>query len=450
MGALTSILALIVTLGILVTIHEYGHFWVARRCGVKVLRFSVGFGKVLYSWHDKQGTEFAIAAIPLGGYVKMLDEREGEVPEDQLDQAFNRKTVWQRMAVVSAGPIANFLFAIFAYWIMFMTGITQVKPLIGDVADGSIAATAGLQPQQEITAVDGEAVNSWSDVNYEFIRHLGETGQLEIEVNGGQKYQLELNRWLADAEEPNPVKDLGITPYRPSIPPILDELTPGDPAQQAGLQTGDQVLAVDGESIAQWQDFVAKVQDSPSEPIELTVLRGEQTLQITLIPKAREVMGESGQKAIKGFAGARVQMPEFPEDLLRVQQFNPIMALWKGAEKTWDMSVMTLQAVGKMIQGLMSVKNLSGPITIAKVASDSAKAGFEAFLSFLAYVSIMLGVVNLLPVPVLDGGHLFFYMIEAARGKPLSEKIQLMGMKIGLALLMSVMVLAIFNDISRL
>jgi len=450
MGALTSILALIVTLGILVTIHEYGHFWVARRCGVKVLRFSVGFGKVLYSWRDKQGTEFAIAAIPLGGYVKMLDEREGEVAENELDQAFNRKTVWQRMAVVSAGPIANFLFAIFAYWIMFMTGITQVKPLIGDVAQDSIAEQAGLQAQHEITAVENEAVNSWSDVNYQFIRYLGETGDIEIEVNGSQKHQLSVNRWLADADEPNPLKDLGITPYRPSIPPVLDELTPGDPAEQAGLKTGDLITAVDGESVFQWQEFVAKVQGSPSKPVELSVERDGQSLQITLIPKAREVVGEAGKKEIKGFAGARVKMPDFPEDLLRIQQYNPLVALWKGAEKTWDMSVMTLQAVGKMLQGLMSVKNLSGPITIAKVASDSAKAGFEAFLSFLAYVSIMLGVVNLLPVPVLDGGHLFFYIIEAARGKPLSEKVQLMGMKIGLALLMSVMALAIFNDISRL
>ena len=449
MTALTSILALIVTLGILVTIHEYGHFWVARRCGVKVLRFSVGFGKVLFSWKDKQGTEFAIAAIPLGGYVKMLDEREGDVPEDQLDQAFNRKTVWQRMAVVSAGPIANFLFAIFAYWLMFMTGITQVKPLIGTVQEDSLAAQAGLQSQQEITAVNGVAVSSWSDVNYQLIRFLGETGDLELQVKQGPSYQLPVVRWLADADEPNPIRDLGISPYSPSIPPILADLNPGDPAEQAGLKTGDLIQAVEGQSISQWHEFVTHVQGHPSKPLLLTVLRDGQPLDITLIPKALEVDTADG-KTTKGFAGARVQMPPLPDDLLRVQQFNPVMALWKGAEKTWDMSVMTLQAVGKMLQGLMSVKNLSGPITIAKVANDSAKAGFEAFLSFLAYVSIMLGVVNLLPVPVLDGGHLFFYIIEAVKGKPLSEKVQLMGMKIGLALLMSVMVLAIFNDISRL
>lgn len=449
MTALTSVLALIVTLGILVTIHEYGHFWVARRCGVKVLRFSVGFGKVLFSWHDKQGTEFAIAAIPLGGYVKMLDEREGEVPEDQLDQAFNRKTVWQRMAVVSAGPIANFLFAIFAYWLMFMTGITQVKPLVGDIKPDSVAAESGLQSEQEIIAVNGVEVNSWSDVNYQLIRYLGETGNIELRVKQGPTYELPVVEWLADSEEPNPLRDLGIAPYSPSIPPVLAELNPGDPAEQAGLKTGDLIQAVDGKPITQWHEFVTLVQASPSEPVQLTVLRENQTLDITLIPKSREVTTSNG-KEVKGFAGVRVQMPALSEDLLQVEQFNPAMALWKGAEKTWDMSIMTLQAVGKMLQGLMSVKNLSGPITIAKVANDSAKAGFEAFLSFLAYVSIMLGVVNLLPVPVLDGGHLFFYMIEAVKGKPLSERIQVMGMKIGLALLLSIMVLAIFNDISRL
>ncbi len=445
MGALTSILALIVTLGILVTIHEYGHFWVARRCGVKVLRFSVGFGKVLYSWQDKQGTEFAIAAIPLGGYVKMLDEREGEVAEAELDQAFNRKTVWQRMAIVSAGPIANFLFAIVAYWFMFMCGVTQVKPIIGEVAVDSPAYEAGLQSQQEITAINGVAVSSWSDASYQFIGALGNTGQLVIEVDGGQRHEIAIHRWLADAEEPDPLAELGIKPYRPVIAPIIEELTPGDPAQQAGLQAGDRVVAINGVAIEHWYEFVEQVQQHPGKSMDLTLERNEQLMDLVLVPKGRDVNGE-----LKGFAGARVKMPELPKDLLQVQHYNPLTALAKGVEKTWDMSVMTLQAVGKMLQGLMSVKNLSGPITIAKVASDSAKAGFEAFFSFLAYVSIMLGVLNLLPVPVLDGGHLFYYIIEAIRGKPVSERVQIAGMKIGLALLFSVMAIAIFNDISRL
>ena len=445
MTALTSLLALIVTLGILVTIHEYGHFWVARRCGVRVLRFSVGFGKVLYSWHDKKGTEFAIAAIPLGGYVKMLDEREGDVAEADLPEAFTQKTVWQRIAIVAAGPIANFIFAILAYWVMFMSGVTQVKPIIGDVASQSIAQQAGLSAQQEITAIDGKAVSSWSDVNYELIGFIGETGQIPIQLDHSTERNLSVVRWLADADEPNPLLDLGITPYRPAVAPILDELTPGDPAEQAGLQSGDKIISVNGESISLWHEFVEKVQQSPGEALSLGVERATGTLELTLVPKSRTL----GDGRVSGFAGVRVQMPDLPKDLLQVKQLNPLAALWAGVEKTWDMSVMTLQAVGKMIQGLMSVKNLSGPITIAKVASDSAKAGFEAFLSFLAYVSIMLGVINLLPIPVLDGGHLFFYLIEAVKGKPLSETVQAVGMRIGLALLMGVMALAIFNDITR-
>lgn len=446
MSVLYSLLALAVTLGILVTIHEYGHYWVARRCGVKVLKFSVGFGKVLWSRTDRNGCEFAIAAIPLGGYVKMLDEREGEVPNELLNQAFNRKSVYQRMAVVLAGPIANILFAIFAYWIMFMTGITQVKPVIGDVEINSLADESGLVSGQEITVIDDESVTSWQDVQYALLKRLGDTGEIQLTTSSETQHSMAINRWLSDLEEPNTLKEIGITPYRPDIPAILDQLQAGLPAEQAGLLSGDQILSADNTPILNWLEFVELVKNNPGTPLALTILRGDDKLTKTLIPA--EKVAQDG--TAYGFVGAMVKAPELPEGFISVQTFGVFESIGKALYKTWDMSVVTLESIGKMIQGLLSVKNLSGPITIAKVANASAQAGFEAFIGFLAYISVMLAVVNLLPIPVLDGGHFLYYLIEAVKGSPVSEKVQLAGMKLGMALLMCVMFIAIFNDISRI
>ena len=432
MSVLYSLLALAVTLGILVTVHEYGHYWVARRCGVKVLRFSVGFGKVIWSRTDKNGCEFAVAAIPLGGYVKMLDEREGEVAPELLGQAFNRKTVWQRMAVVLAGPAANIIFAIFAYWLMFMPQ--------------SVAFESGLQSGQEIATVDGKRVSSWQDVHYQLLKRLGDTGVITFVTQNKQEFEMTVERWLSTKEEPNALAELGIAPYRPSVPAILAELQDGLPAQQAGLKSGDEIIGVNGQAIAQWYDFVAVVQANGGKVLSLDVLRDGQTKSLTLIPAVKT--NEQGENY--GFAGAMVKAPELPEGFVTTQHFGVVDSFSKAAYKTWDMSVVTLESIGKMIQGLLSVKNLSGPITIAKVANASAQAGFEAFISFLAYISIMLAVVNLLPIPVLDGGHFLFYLIEAVKGSPLSENVQLASIKLGMALLMMVMFVAIFNDISRI
>ncbi len=446
MSVIYSILALVLTLGILVTVHEYGHYWVAKRCGVKVLRFSVGFGKILFSRTDKHGTQFAIAAIPLGGYVKMLDEREAEVPPELLDQAFNQKTVWQRMAIVLAGPIANFLFAIIAYWIMFMVGVTQVKPIIGPVDEGSVAALSGLKEQQEITAIDGTTTDSWQSVNFQLLSRLGDTGEISIGVKGGSVYTLPITKWLSDAEEPNPIFELGFTPYRPNVPPIIAQVQQGLPAEQAGLQVNDTILSVNGQDILHWMEFVNFVKAAANTPLELIVLRNNIATPITLIPALKEL--KNGEAA--GFAGVAVQPPDMPEDFIRTQQYNPINAAYHAVTKTWDMSVITLQSIGKMIRGLLSVKNLSGPITIAKVANAQVQAGFEAFVGFLAYISIMLAVMNLLPIPVLDGGHFLFYVVEAIKGSAVSEKVQLMGMKLGMSMLLMVMLIALFNDVSRL
>ena len=450
MSALYMIVGTLVALGVLVTFHEFGHFWVARRCGVKVLRFSVGFGMPLLRWHDRRGTEFVIAAIPLGGYVKMLDEREGEVPADQLDQSFNRKTVRQRIAIVAAGPIANFLLAMVFFWVLAMLGSQQVRPVIGAVEAGSIAAKAGLSAGQEIVAIDGEPTTGWGAVNLQLVRRLGESGTVQLVVREQDSTaetprELVLDKWLKGADEPDPIKSLGIRPWRPALPPVLAELDPKGPAQAAGLKTGDRLLALDGQALGDWQQVVDLVRVRPDTKIVLKVERDGAQIDV---PVTLAVRGEA--KAAGGYLGAGVKGVEWPPSMVREVSFGPLAAIGEGARRTWTMSVLTLDSLKKMLFGELSVKNLSGPITIAKVAGASAQSGVADFLNFLAYLSISLGVLNLLPIPVLDGGHLLFYLIEWARGRPLSDRVQGWGMQIGISLVVGVMLLALINDLGRL
>ena len=450
MSALYMIVGTLVALGVLVTFHEFGHFWVARRCGVKVLRFSVGFGLPLLRWHDKKGTEFVVAAIPLGGYVKMLDEREGEVPADQLDQAFNRKSVRQRIAIVAAGPIANFLLAMVFFWVLAMLGSQQVRPVIGAVESGSIAAQAGLSAGQEIIAIDGEPTSGWAAVNLQLVRRLGESGSLQLLVReqgstADSPRELMLNKWLKGADEPDPIRSLGIRPWRPALPPVLAELDPKGPAQAAGLKTGDRLLSLDGKALDDWQQVVDTVRMHPDTKIMLRVERDGAQIDVPVTLAAR---GES--KAPTGYMGAGVKAVDWPPEMIREVSFGPVAAIGEGARRTWTMSVLTLDSLKKMLFGELSVKNLSGPITIAKVAGASAQSGVADFLNFLAYLSISLGVLNLLPIPVLDGGHLLFYLIEWARGRPLSDRVQGWGIQIGISLVIGVMLLALVNDLGRL
>jgi regulator of sigma E protease len=450
MSALYMIVGTLVALGVLVTFHEFGHFWVARRCGVKVLRFSVGFGMPLVKWHDRKGTEYVIAAIPLGGYVKMLDEREGDVPPELADQSFNRKTVYQRIAIVIAGPAANFLLAIVFFWALAMLGSQQVRPVIGAVEPGSIAQKAGLTAGQEIIDVDGEPVSGWSAVNLQLVRRLGESGTIALKVREqgstiDSPHQLALDNWLKGADEPDPIKSLGIRPWRPALPPVLAELDPKGPAQAAGLKTGDRLLALDGQPLTEWQQVVDRVRERPEAKISLRVERDGAQMDVPLILATR---GEG--KAAAGYLGAGVKGIDWPPEMLREVSYGPLAAVGEGAKRTWTMSVLTLDSLRKMLFGELSVKNLSGPITIAKVAGASAQSGIGDFLNFLAYLSISLGVLNLLPIPVLDGGHLLFYLIEWARGRPLSEKVQGWGVQIGISLVVGVMLLALVNDLGRL
>ncbi|MEE4676181.1 sigma E protease regulator RseP [Pseudomonas alliivorans] len=450
MSALYMIVGTLVALGVLVTFHEFGHFWVARRCGVKVLRFSVGFGTPLVRWHDRQGTEYVVAAIPLGGYVKMLDEREGNVPPELADQSFNRKTVYQRFAIVAAGPTANFLLAIAFFWVLAMLGTQQVRPVIGAVEAGSIAQRAGLAAGQEITSIDGEPVSGWSAVNLQLVRRLGESGTVAVMLRepgstADTPRELVLNNWLKGAEEPDPIKSLGIRPWRPALPPVLEELDPKGPAQAAGLRMGDRLVSVDGQPLNEWQQVVDWVRERPGAKVSLRIERDGAQLDVPVTLASR---GE-GQAAV-GYLGAGVKGVDWPAEMVREVSYGPFAAMGEGVKRTWTMSVLTLDSLKKMLFGELSVKNLSGPITIAKVAGASAQSGIGDFLNFLAYLSISLGVLNLLPIPVLDGGHLLFYLIEWARGRPLSEKVQGWGAQIGISLVVGVMLLALVNDLGRL
>ncbi|WP_462382148.1 RIP metalloprotease RseP [Pseudomonas sp. Marseille-QA0892] len=450
MGALYMVVGTLIALGVLVTIHEYGHFWVARRCGVKVLRFSVGFGKPLVRWHDRQGTEFVVAAIPLGGYVKMLDEREGDVPPALAENAFNRKTVRQRIAIVAAGPAANFLLALLFFWVLAMMGSQQVRPVIGSLAPDSLAAQSGLQAGQEIVAVDGDPVHGWGGVNLKLVARLGETGPLNVTVSepgsaAQRTHTITLDAWLKGAEEPDPIGALGITPWRPAIKPILSELDPSGPAAKGDLEKGDLLVALDGVDVDDWQKAVDLIKARPGQPVTVMFERDGALYERSILLGARE-----GSGIRTGYLGAGVSGVEWPAEMLREVSYGPLEAVAEGARRTWTMSVLTLDSLRKMLFGELSVKNLSGPITIAKVAGASAQSGVGDFLNFLAYLSISLGVLNLLPIPVLDGGHLLFYLVEWARGRPLSERVQAWGMQIGVSLVVGVMLLALVNDLGRL
>jgi len=450
MEIINTVLALIVTLGILVTIHEYGHFWVARRCGVKVLRFSVGFGKPLVRWRDRLDTEYVIAMIPLGGYVSMLDEREGSVEPGLINQAFNRKPVLQRIAIVAAGPVVNLLFAVLVYWVMLVSGVEKAVPVIGSISAGSIAEQSGLQPGYEILSVAGRETPSWEDVNLAMATYIGESAVVPVTVRpafSGQQsdYQLNLSGWHFDPEAESPMTALGIQPFRPVYPAVIGQVVDGGAAAQAGLLVGDRVIAIDQQPVAEWGQLVETIRQSPGLPLQLEVQRNSQQLFLTVIPAEKAEEG-----GVIGYVGAGVEPVEWPPEMLRHVRYGVFESIGGAFAKTWQMISLILDSIWKMFEGVLSVKNLSGPITIAKVAGASAASGIEAFAGFLAYLSISLGILNLLPIPMLDGGHLLYYAVELLRGRPVSEKVQMVGLRIGMAVLFSLMGVAIFNDLMRL
>lgn len=448
------VISFIIAISILVVIHEYGHFWVARRCGVKVLRFSVGFGKPFWSFKDKHGTEFAIAPIPMGGYVKMLDEREGPVAEEEKHQAFTQKPASQRIAIAAAGPIANFLFAIAAYWALYMMGVTGLTPVVGKIDEQS-PLVGQVAAGDRILAIGGEAVTSYRDFSWKLISYIGDTGRIELQIETPDFERkvvgFEAKRWLVGQDTPDPIQGIGLYPRTHSmkIPAIIGTVVEDGAAAKAGLMAKDQVVAMNDQQVSDWYGFVDIIRENPGQTVPVVVSRQEKNVELLITLGAKELKDGARQ----GFAGVgfdQASAPKIPADWFVVTRLGPIDAFFQGIKSTWDLVVMTLDSLWKMIQGDVSVKNLSGPITIAKVAGSSASGGIESFISFLALLSVSLGVLNLLPVPVLDGGHILYYSIEAIRRKPLSEKVQILGVKIGMAMLLSLMLIAFYNDISRL
>ena len=457
---IVSVLALIVTLGILVTIHEFGHFWVARRCGVKVLRFSIGMGKAVKSWIGRDGVEYVIAPIPIGGYVKMLGQEDiavadtKEIPTSQQHLCFAYKPLWQRMAIVAAGPIANFLLAIFIYWLINISyGINGIAPVINGISENSSADHAGLQVGDEIIAVDSEETIIWQQVSLQMLNRLGETGELVVTVNPydsstSRDITIPIQAWLRSDVEPDPVTDLGIV--RLEIPARIAEVVTGGRAERDGLRAGDEIISVNGESILGWSHWVAVIRSNPELALDVIVKRGESEAGLEIRP---ELVRLSNGTAI-GRIGASVQETALSEildsEMQRHISFNAFTAIQPALQETWNNSVFVLDSIKKMVIGLISVRNINGPITIAQVAGETASYGLEVYLGFLALLSICLGVFNLLPIPVLDGGHLFYYTVEAIMGRPVPERVQAWGLQLGLSLIFGIMILAIYNDVNRL
>ncbi|CNE87246.1 zinc metallopeptidase RseP [Yersinia similis] len=450
MSILWSLAAFIVALGILITVHEFGHFWVARRCGVRVERFSIGFGKALWRRTDRQGTEYVIALIPLGGYVKMLDERVEAVAPELRHQSFNNKTVLQRAAIVSAGPIANFLFAIVAYWLVFIIGVPSVRPVIGDISPQSIAAQANISSGMELKSVDGIETPDWDSVRLALISRIGDK-QMQVGVapfgsaNVVEK-TLDLRQWQFEPDKQDPVVALGIIPRGPQIESVLAEVQPGSAAQKAGLQAGDRIVKVNGQLLDRWQTFVLQVRDNPSQPLVLDIERVGTPLSLTLIPDTKSV----GENRSEGFAGVVPKVIPLPDEYKTIRQYGPFTAVYQAGDKTWQLMRLTVSMLGKLITGDVKLNNLSGPISIAQGAGVSAEYGLVYYLMFLALISVNLGIINLFPLPVLDGGHLLFLAIEKLKGGPVSERVQDFSYRIGSILLVLLMGLALFNDFSRL
>ena len=451
MNLAIAITAFVVALGVLIVIHEYGHYLVARLCGVKVLRFSVGFGRPL--WKVRRGrdqTEWVIAALPLGGYVKMLDEHEGPVAPEELHRAFNRQSVWRRIAVVVAGPAANLLLAIAFYWALFVGGVQEAKPVLAAPEAGTVAEASGIARGETILKINGEAVASWQQVRWQLLQLAVERQPARLEVIDAKQRltwrTLDLSRFDLEGFDSDPLARLGLRLNRPDVAPIIGTVVPGSVAEAGGLRAGDRVISIDRGAILVWEDVVKAVRAHPAETLQLQILREGNRIEIRLRP---EVVQQNGERF--GRIGAAPQVDAGAmKDLVATVRYAPWPALVLAFERTWETSAFSLKMLGKMAIGEVSWKNLSGPVTIADYAGQSAQLGIGAYVAFLALISISLGVLNLLPIPLLDGGHLLYYLVEIFKGSPLSERAMELGQRLGLTLLLSLMAFAFYNDLNRL
>ena len=456
MTFLLTLLAAIFVLGPLIALHEWGHYIVARLCGVKVLTYSIGFGPKIFGWTSKKsGIDYRISALPLGGYVKMLDEREGEVAKEELHLAFNRQHPIKKIAIVAAGPIMNFVIAIALFWVLFMTPSEQLATKIGQVLPDTPAAIAQLPVGDKIVAIDGHDVQTWEGINYRLAGRMGETTNISVTLqsevdNGATKtYQAPIKEFMQGAAQgKDALSSFGMIPWQPNIAPIVGDVTPDGAGSRQGLKAGDRITAINGEAINDWISATRIIRDNPETLLTFNVLRDGKQVELQIMPQGKKdnLGNDYGQ------IGAMVAQSEIviPDEYKTTVVYGPAESLVKSFEKTEQLAVMTLSSMGKMLSGMIGLDNLSGPITIAKVAKQSFDISWQMVLSTAALISLSLAVLNLLPIPVLDGGHIVYYLIELIRGKPLSEGVQMVGLNIGLLLLAGFMVLAIGNDISRL
>jgi len=443
---MTTFLAFLLLICVLIVVHEYGHYLAARLSGVKVLKFSVGFGKPLFSRRlGRDNTEWAVSALPLGGYVKMLDEREGEVASEELHRAFNRATVWRRMAIVAAGPLSNLLLAVLVFWVLLMHGIPALKPIVDEPDPGTPAAVAGLRSGDEIARVNGAAIHTFADLRLRLVEAAASRGKPELELVNGERRELDLSQLSAAYIEGNS-QLLGVEPYMPPLPAVVGKLLAGGEAEKVGLRPGDRILAVDGRPVAQWREFAELIRAKPGVTIQVLVAssQGQRTLSMT--PAAVEEQGKT-----IGRVGAAPQVdPALFESMRTEERYGPLRAFGEAAAKTWDTAAFSLEMLGRMALGQVSWRNLSGPVSIADYAGQTAEQGWMSFAGFLAVISIGLGVINLLPIPLLDGGHLMYYLVEIFRGRPVSEQAMEVGARVGMAIIGVMIVLALYSDVLRL
>jgi regulator of sigma E protease len=451
MTFLNTVVAFIVALGVLIVVHEYGHYLVARLCGVKVLRFSVGFGRPLALWRrGADRTEWVIAAVPFGGYVKMLDEREGSVAAHEAHRAFNRQSVWRRLAIVAAGPAFNLAFAVLVYAGLFMYGLPEARPVLGEPPAATPAAAAGLKAGDTVRAANGEPIATWQELRWRALQAAlqRETLRLELESERGdlREARLDLSRYPADEVEVDALERVGLKLYRPPLEPVIGQVVAGGAAERAGLAEGDRIVRADEKPIDSWESLVAAIRARPAKPLSLLVERGGSTRVVEVLPDAVA----SGEARVGRIGAAPFIPPAHAERMLIRVQHGPLESLGKALAKTWDISIFSLKMLGRMLMGELSWKHLSGPVTIADFAGQSAQAGWISYITFLALISISLGVLNLLPIPLLDGGHLMYYAIEIIKGSPVSERAMELGQRVGLALLIVMMAFAFYNDLNRL
>lgn len=450
MSLVIAILAAILAIFSVVIVHEYGHFLMARLMGVRVLRFSIGFGKALWSRTSKKGTEFVIAILPLGGYVKMLGEGDDAPPEDLIRYAYNHKPVYARMAIILAGPLMNFLFAIFLFWIIFLAGVTHIKPVVGQVAPQSIAAQGGLKAGDAIEKIDGRKTNSWQRVVMAIIARMGDKGHMHVIVKPKESTRsktlfLPLNNWVIKKRRPDFFKSIGVVPFRPKFPTVIDEVLRNSPAQKGGLRKGDKVVAINGEKKEDMLAVIQIIKMHPGENVRLTILRHGKQRTLTIRTGVEKQKGER-----VGYLGFMVKAPAWPPSMVAKEDFSVLTAWVPAVEQTWMLTSFNVVVLAKMIIGKISVYTLGGPISIFHTAGKASRHNYRVYIGFIAFISVALGFINLLPIPGLDGGHFVFQLIEAVFRRPVPERIQVVCFKIGILLLILLMLQATFNDLNRL